>query len=195
MDILEKAKYIRSEIEKILLDESNAIPSKYMSHIFIDEDGEVFKYVLELGLVDGIYNNRVFKIRDLIEYFINHQDIQIRVNIRKWENNRISSDIISLDNKVFQEGSQYGKRFIQLKQTNYNSKVKDVMTLYNYDDKNFIIGLEKLKALATQRGGVEESHRKEVEVYLSGDSFQLYNAMLDVIQELVEELDNNVIII
>lgn len=195
MDILGKVKYIRSEIEKILLDESNAISSKYMSHIFIDEDGEVFKYVLELGLVDGIYNNCVFKIRDLIEYFINQQDIQIRISIRNWENDRISPDITCSDNKFFQKGSQYGKRFIQLKQTNYNPKVKDVMILYDYDDKNFIIGLEKLKALAIQRDGVEESCKKEVEVYLSGDTFHLYNAMSTLIQELVEELDDNVIII
>lgn len=199
MEILEKTKYIRSEIERLLLEGANLVLYKCMSNIYINEDGKVFKYNLSLCFKEDeedLICTSAIRVYSLIADFVDKQDIEVRVRIVKWEENTVNKNKALIDNKLYEKDSQYRRKCIEIKQTNYSDGAKDVVMLHDIYGNNYHNRLKKLVDMVDKRGNIFESDEKSVELFLSSSSaLSMYVTMSKTIEKLKKELDNNVIII
>lgn len=199
MEVLGKVKNIRAEIERILSEEANLVTYKCMSNIFINENGEVFKYVLSLCFKEDekdLIRTSAIRAYSLIADFVDTQDIEIRIRISKWKEDTINAEKAVIDNKLYKRRSEYKCKCIEIKQTNYSDGVKDVIMLHDVYGNDYHNRFKKLVNMKDKRGSIFESDEKSVELFLSSSSaLSMYVAMSKTIEKLKKELDNNVIMI
>lgn len=194
MEILKQTKYIRSVVEEVLKKEADLVPEKYISSIFIGENGKVFRYSLILCYSEEILPMGILPATCIIGDFLEEQDFGVQVRLHKLIDGKMASNGICIDNDFFSKEFRYYEPCIELRQTNFPPDKKDIMVLYDfYVDRAANSG--EYQNLLDKRGNALENGEKSIETYLTDEHAPIYRGMHNVIEKLAEELDNNVIII